>query len=117
MRKQKREVADPDGVHAATLVTQPEHDERLAMGDFLKAFDQLSSEHRDIVTLVGVAGHSYSAASRIMGIPVGTAKSRLSRARALLTETLDATARPVSVADCAEPAMPKSPQNGSWSFH
>ena len=117
MRKQKREVADPDGVHAATLVTQPEHNGRLAIRDFLKAFDQLSSEHRDVVTLVGVAGQSYSAASRIMGIPVGTAKSRLSRARALLTEALDAAARPVSVADCAGPAMPKSPQNGSWSFH
>ena len=117
MRKQKREVADPDGVHAATLVTQPEHDGRLAMGDFLKAFGQLSSEHRDIVTLVGVAGQSYSAASQIIGIPVGTAKSRLSRARALLTEALDAAARPVSVADCAVPAMPKSPQNGRWSFH
>ncbi|GAB1480111.1 RNA polymerase sigma factor [Paracoccaceae bacterium] len=92
MRKQKREVADSDGLHAATLVTQPEHDGRLAMGEFLNAFVQLSSDQRDIVTLVGVVGHSYSVASRMIGIPVGTAKSRLSRARAQLTETLDAIA-------------------------
>lgn len=88
IRKQKQEVADPDGLYAATFVTLPDHDGMLAMGEFLGAFGKLSSEHRDIVTLVGVAGHSYSVASRMIGIPVGTAKSRLSRARAQLKETL-----------------------------
>ena len=117
MRKQKREVADSDGLYGATLVTQPEHDGRLAMGEFLNAFGQLSSEHRDIVTLVGVAGHSYNVASRMIGIPVGTAKSRLSRARALLTETLDATARSVPRADCALPVTRNAPRDGKWPFH
>ena len=92
MRKKKREVADPDGLFAATLVTHPDHDARLAMREFLHAFMQLSSEHRDIVTLVGVAGHSYAVASHMIAIPVGTAKSRLSRARAQLTQTLDGAA-------------------------
>jgi RNA polymerase sigma-70 factor (ECF subfamily) len=100
LRKQKREIADSDGYYAATLVTQPEHDGKLAMGEFLNAFDQLSSEHRDIVVLIGVAGHSYDVASRMIGVPVGTAKSRLSRARAQLTETLDAIAQPVTRGDC-----------------
>ncbi len=117
MRKQKREVADSDGLYAATLVTQPEHDGRLAMGEFLNAFSQLSSEHRDIVTLVGVEGHCYSVASRMIGIPVGTAKSRLSRARAQLTETLDATTRPVPRGDCAMPVTRKAPQDCKWPFH
>jgi RNA polymerase sigma-70 factor (ECF subfamily) len=120
MRKQKREVADPDGHFAATLVTQPEHDGRLAMSEFLGAFAQLSSEHRDIVTLVGVSGHTYNVASRMIGIPVGTAKSRLSRARALLTETLDASAveRPGPPVDCAIPlATRKASQDGKQLFH
>lgn len=117
MRKQKREIADSDGLYAARLVTQPEHDGSLAMGEFLNAFDQLSSEHRDIVTLVGVAGNSYGEASRMIGIPVGTAKSRLSRARAQLTETLDATARPIPPCDCPMPVTRKAPQDGKWPFH
>ena len=117
MRKQKREVADSDGLYAARLVTQPEHDGRLAMGEFLNAFDQISSEHRDIVTLVGVAGHSYGEASRMIGIPVGTAKSRLSRAWAQLTETLDAITRPVPPCDCPMPVTRKAPQDGKWPFH
>ncbi len=117
MRKQKREVADSDGLYAATLVTQPEHDGKLAIGEFLNAFDLLSSEHRDIVTLVGVAGHSYSVASRMIGIPVGTAKSRLSRARAQLTETLDAIGRPGALDDCPRPVTRKAPHDGEWPFH
>jgi RNA polymerase sigma-70 factor (ECF subfamily) len=92
LRKRKHEVADPDGMHAAILVTHPEHDGRLAMSEFLQAFQQLSPEHRDIVTLVGVSGYSYIAASKMTGVPVGTAKSRLSRARAQLSETLEAPA-------------------------
>lgn len=118
MRKQKREVSDSDGLYAATLVTYPEHDGKIAMSEFLNAFDQLSSEHRDNVTLVGVSGHSYKVASRMIGIPVGTAKSRLSRARAQLMETLDAIARPGPLGDC--PALPvtrQAPQTGKWPFH
>jgi RNA polymerase sigma-70 factor (ECF subfamily) len=117
MRKQKREVADPDGLYAAALVTHPEHDARLAMGEFLNAFKQLSCEHRDIITLVGVAGHSYSVASDIIGVPVGTAKSRLSRARAQLSETLEAPVRPCGLGDRLTPAARKAPQDSKSPLH
>lgn len=89
IRKNKREIADPDGIYAATLVSLPEHDGRIAMNEFLQAFGQLSKEHRDIVTVVGVWGHSYEVASRWLGIPVGTAKSRLNRARAQMIAAID----------------------------
>lgn len=103
LRKTKPEISDPDGKHAATLVTHPEHDGRLAMGEFFRAFEQLSPEHRDVVTLVGVSGYTYFDVARMTGIPVGTAKSRLSRARAQLSDILDpaqgnATCRPVDFA-------------------
>jgi RNA polymerase sigma-70 factor, ECF subfamily len=120
LRKQKREVADPDGLFAATLVTHPDHDGRLAMSEFLRAFEQLSPEHRDIVTLVGVSGYSYNVASKMTGIPVGTAKSRLSRARAQLNETLDALAVtvPEPFAECAiVPVARKTPPVGKWACH
>lgn len=120
MRKQKHEVADPDGLYAASLVTHPEHDGRLAMSEFLDAFEQLSQEHRDIVTLVGVSGHSYKVASRMVGIPVGTAKSRLSRARTQLTETLDTRAA-ASFDRLAQhriaPVTPTAAQGSKWSVH
>ncbi len=92
LRKQKFEVSDPDGLHAATLVTLPDHDGRLALRDFLHAFAQLSPEHRKIVALVGASGYSYIAAAEQIGIPAGTAKSRLSRARSQLKDLLDPAA-------------------------
>lgn len=87
-RKRKREVADPEGIHAASLYEKPAHDGRLAMNDFVAAFDQLSPEHREVLTLVGASGFSYEEAAGMMGVAVGTVKSRANRARARLAEML-----------------------------
>lgn len=87
-RKRKREVEDPEGIHAAALCEKPAHDGRLAMGDFLRAFDQLSPEHREVLILVGASGFSYEEAADTMGVAVGTVKSRASRARARLGELM-----------------------------
>jgi len=88
MRKSRREVADPDGVHAATLFVKPDHDGRLAYGDFQKAFDKLSPEHREVLILVGASGFSCEQAASTMGVAVGTVKSRTSRARKRLGELM-----------------------------
>lgn len=87
-RKRKREVPDPEGVHAATLYDKPAHDGRLAMTDFLRAFDQLSPEHREVLVLVGASGFAYEEAAEMMGVAVGTVKSRANRARARLAELM-----------------------------
>lgn len=87
-RKRKREVPDPDGLHAALLSEKPAHDGRLAMNDFLRAFDQLSPEHREVLVLVGASGFAYEEAAAMMGVAVGTVKSRANRARARLAELL-----------------------------
>ena len=87
-RKRQREVADPDGIHAGKLSEKPEHDGRLAFNEFLVAFDKLSSEHREILVLVGANGYSYDQAAQMTGVAVGTAKSRANRARARLCALL-----------------------------
>ena len=83
-RKISREVPDPDGIHAGKLSVLPQHDGRLALREFLVAFDRLSAEHREVVVLVGANGYSYAEAAQMMGVATGTAKSRASRARAQL---------------------------------
>lgn len=117
LRRKKYEIADPVGKHAATLVTQPEHDGRLAMREVFRAFDLLSPEHRVVVMLVGVSGYSCVDVSRLTGIPAGTAKSRLSRARAQLSDILDPVRGPTGagVAGCPVgfPARPISRSQGS----
>ena len=87
-RKRQREVGDPEGRHAATLYEKPAHDGRLAMIEFLAAFDRLTPEHREALTLIGASGFSYEEAAAMMGVRVGTVKSRASRARARLAEIL-----------------------------
>ena len=88
LRKRSREVADPEGVHAARLSTKPDHDGRLAFNDFRAAFDQLSPEHREVLILVGASGFSTEEAAQMMGVATGTVKSRASRARARLAVLL-----------------------------
>lgn len=88
LRKKKREVADPDGIHASTLSVKPDHDGRLTYAEFERAFDQLRPEHREVLILVGVSGFSVEEAAEMTGVAVGTIKSRTSRARKHLGELM-----------------------------
>lgn len=84
LRKRRREVADPEGAFVARLAVAPTHDCALALREFLVTFARLSPEHREVLTLVGALGFSYEEAARIMSLAIGTVKSRVSRARAIL---------------------------------
>ncbi|MBM2320578.1 MULTISPECIES: RNA polymerase sigma factor [Marivita] len=87
-RKARREVADVDGEMAASLAQKPDHDGRLQMRDFNRAFDQLNDEQREALVLVGAGGFSYEEAAETCGVAVGTIKSRVNRARKQLVEIL-----------------------------
>lgn len=90
-RKHRREVQDIDGGYASQLSVRGAQEGRLELNDFRHALDQLPPEHREIVVLVGVTEMSYEEAAEICGIPKGTVKSRLNRARAKLVKLLGLT--------------------------
>lgn len=54
----------------------------------LHAIDGLPGYHRDVVLLIDVHGFDYSEAAERFDLPLGTIKSRLSRARAALRDQL-----------------------------
>ena len=87
-RKHRREVPDPDGLHAARLLVMPAHDGKLAFRDFRRAFLKLSPEHREVLILIGASGFSNEEAAEMTGVAVGTVKSRTSRARKRLAELM-----------------------------
>ena len=58
------------------------------MHALLHAIDALPAWHRSVVMLVDVQGYDYAEAAEILHLPLGTVKSRLSRARSALRDEL-----------------------------
>lgn len=87
-RKRRREVADPDGTFAAKLATAPAQSGHMDLLDFRAALQQLPSDQREALVLIGASGLSYEEAAGICGCAIGTMKSRVNRARIRLAEML-----------------------------
>lgn len=81
LRKRKREVSDSDGFYAESLCEAPSHHVRLAFADFRAAFEQLSSEHREVLILTAASGFPHEDVAAMTGVAIGTVKSRVNRAR------------------------------------
>ncbi len=54
-----------------------------------RAMDTLPADHKEVLMMVCVQGHKYADVSKFLNIPVGTVRSRLSRARTSLTNALE----------------------------
>ena len=59
------------------------------MFELERALAQLPLEQRQVILLVGLEGMSYEDAAGILSVPIGTVRSRLSRARDALRKLLD----------------------------
>jgi RNA polymerase sigma-70 factor (ECF subfamily) len=57
--------------------------------DVLAAVDQLPEEQKSLLLLIGVEDFSYDEAAGILGLPIGTVMSRLSRARKRLRSIVE----------------------------
>ncbi len=62
--------------------------DRLEVRDLDRALQRLPPEQREVLLLVGVEGLSYQALADVIGVPIGTVMSRLSRARERLRAEL-----------------------------
>jgi RNA polymerase sigma-70 factor, ECF subfamily len=61
----------------------------LRLRDLRRAFRQLPGSFQEVVVLVAMEGMSYEEAAGVIGVPVGTVRSRLSRARTQLRALMD----------------------------
>ncbi|GEP12737.1 ECF RNA polymerase sigma factor EcfG [Methylobacterium gnaphalii] len=87
-RKTRREVEDADGARAASLTTAPPQEYGSDLRTVLHHVAKLPAVQREALLLVGTQGFTYEAAAEMMGCEIGTAKSRVSRARACLVGML-----------------------------
>ena len=60
--------------------------ETASLAELAGAIRKLPPRFREVLMLCGVEGFDYEEAANILGVPVGTIRSRLSRARAMLKE-------------------------------
>ena len=77
-----RPAAEPD--HADRVTERVSSGER--MRAVLAAVDDLPAREREVLGLVAWSGLTYEQAAAALDVPVGTVRSRLSRARARLTD-------------------------------
>ncbi|WP_421736728.1 sigma-70 family RNA polymerase sigma factor [Caulobacter sp.] len=71
-----------------TLVAHTNADDALELDDVRQALAMLPDTQREALIMVGAGGFSYEEAAEVMGVAVGTVKSRVSRARADLQAIL-----------------------------
>jgi len=70
------------------LVSASNQFARIELRDLERALARLPEEQRQVVLLVGLEGMRYEAVAEIMGVPVGTVRSRLSRGREALRQLM-----------------------------
>lgn len=87
-RKAKREVAWDDLPFGGEPAVGPDHDGRLALDEFRRAFVLLPEDQREALTLITVIGLTYEEAAATCGVAIGTVKSRVNRGRAQLAKIL-----------------------------
>jgi RNA polymerase sigma-70 factor, ECF subfamily len=104
-RGRGHEVADPDGVAASEAVESattfsfsaqnPEEEffQTVLHGDVDRALKTVPLVYREAVILADLEGLSYKEVADVLGCPVGTVMSRLSRGRGLLRRALASFAR------------------------
>jgi RNA polymerase sigma-70 factor (ECF subfamily) len=82
-----REIAEPEEILASTPAAAP-LEAKITDQQLLDALAAVAPEYRAVVLLIDVEEFSYKEAAGILGVPIGTVMSRLSRARRLLRDAL-----------------------------
>jgi RNA polymerase sigma-70 factor (ECF subfamily) len=77
------------------------------------AIGELPLAYREVAILVDVHDQSYDTASRVLGVPIGTVRSRLFRARRILQEKLVTYARDAGLGAARGPADAGQPRSSS----
>lgn len=91
------------------LGMRPSQDTHMQGRDLLRALDYLSEEQRSVLLLVSVEDLSYADVAQVLGIPIGTVMSRLSRARERLRQLMDGAVLPARATGTSAPAPGRLP--------
>ncbi len=82
-------LAFPGDEDLPEIPSLPTQQDRLAVRDLDRALARLPVEQREVLLLVGLEDLSYGEAAKVLGVPIGTVMSRLSRGRERLQALLE----------------------------
>jgi RNA polymerase sigma-70 factor (ECF subfamily) len=89
-RRRMRFVGDYDEVEAERLLNTPATQQSgMEATDVLRALATLPAAQREVLILAAVGNVSYEEMADICGVAIGTIKSRIARARAALSATIE----------------------------
>ena len=117
VRREARERTTVDIDHvSSTLTATTDPTGRRQLIELDRALARLPNEQREVVLLVGLEGMPYESVAEILGVPIGTVRSRLSRGREKLRELMDREREPQRPSDPANTnAAPMQPRTISRS--
>ena len=117
VRREANEKATVDIEHVSSALvatTDPTAQRQLVELDH--ALARLPAEQREVVLLVGLEGMAYESVAQILGVPIGTVRSRLSRGRGRLRVLMGRDREPQQPSDPANTdAAPMQPRTVSRS--
>ena len=90
LAKRKRAGTHVDFDSVVTRLSRPApQPASLELRDLARALAELPDEQRETVLLVGLEGLSYQQTAEVLGVPIGTVMSRLSRGREFLRRSME----------------------------
>ena len=92
LRSQSSRPEDAAGDDLPEQAARAEQSDRLEVRDVDRALQRLPAEQREVLLLVTVEEMSYQEVATVIGVPLGTVMSRLSRARERLRSELQGVA-------------------------
>ncbi len=93
-RKVKFETQYDPEFHIENRSVDADQHTKLEVKAMARAMEQMSAEHKEILVLVCVKGMQYQEVADMLNIPVGTVRSRLSRARNQLIAMMEGPQSP-----------------------
>jgi len=91
--KVRAEVSAQDA--EAEVSMPPAQQASSEMRDIMRGLDTLPPDQRQVVLLVAVEGFEYAEVAAMLGVPIGTVMSRLSRARDRLRDFVEGRPQPI----------------------
>lgn len=85
-QRRRQEFTVPIEQAGGAILHPPRQDKHMECRDIAEALERLPQEQRDAILLVGLEGLPYDEAAWVLGVPIGTLRSRLLRARDALWE-------------------------------